>query len=130
MINMETHKGDQMGSTQTVSHKGKEIFITDVSKCQAEEAKRVFDEAIQKITKLPLKSVLLITDSTDAVYNSETSTVTKHFSSSISAHIKGSAVVGADSMKKIMISTLRLLTKRDIKTFDTREQAMDWLVSL
>ncbi|MBA4385437.1 MAG: hypothetical protein C0410_11930 [Anaerolinea sp.] len=119
-----------MGSTQTVSYKGKEIFITDVSKCQPDEATRVFDEAIHKITKLPLKSVLLITDSSDAVYNSETSTVTKHFSSSISAHIKGSAVVGADSMKKIMISTLRLLTKRDIKTFDTREQAMDWLVSL
>jgi len=119
-----------MGSTQIVSYKGKEIFITDVSKCQPEESSQVFEEAIQKITKLPLKSVLLITDSTDAVYNSESSATTKHFSSSISAHVKGSAVVGADSMKKIMISTLRLLTKRDIKTFDTREQAMDWLVNL
>jgi hypothetical protein len=119
-----------MGSAQMTSYKGKEIFITDVSNSQSDEARRVFDEAIQKITKLPLKSVLLITDSTNAAYNSETSAVTKNFSSSISAHIKGSAVVGADSMKKIMISTLRLLTKRDIKTFDTREQAMEWLVSL
>jgi hypothetical protein len=119
-----------MGSTQVVSYKGKEIFIADLSKSTAEEAKRIFDEAIEKITKLPLKSVLLITDSTDAVYNQETSSVTKHFSTSISAHVKASAVVGADSMKKIMISTLRLLTKRDIKTFDTREQAMEWLITI
>lgn len=130
MINKRTIKGEQMGSTQTVSYKGKEIFITDVSKAEPIESTRVYDEAIQKITKMPHKSVLLITDSTDAVYNSESSAVTKNYSSTISAHIKGSAVVGADNMKKIMISTLRLLTKRDIKTFDTREQAMEWLVSL
>jgi hypothetical protein len=130
MLNNESYKGDQMGSTQMISYKGKEIFIADLSKSSAEEAKRVFDEAIAKITKMPQKSVLLITDSTDAVYNQETSTVTKHFSSSISAHVKASAVVGADSMKKIMISTLRLLTKRDIKTFDTRQEAMDWLITI
>ncbi|MHB8088447.1 MAG: SpoIIAA family protein [Anaerolineaceae bacterium] len=119
-----------MGSTQTLSYKGKSIVLADVSKSGPEEAARVFDEAIQVITKLPLKSVLLITDSTDAKYNQDTSNVTKRFSSTISPHILGSAVVGADNLKKVMVSTLRLLTKRDIRTFDTREQAMDWLVSL
>jgi hypothetical protein len=120
----------KMGSCTIVNHQGKDVVIVDVSHCTPEESRAVYADAINKITKMPPKSVLVITDSTGAVYNSESSETTKNYSASISPHVKASAVVGADNMKKIMISTLRMVTKRDIKTFDTREQALDWLVGL
>jgi hypothetical protein len=119
-----------MGSCIIVNHKGKDVFIVDASNCLTDEAAAVFNDAINKIKQMPAKSVLVVTDTTGAVYNTDSSEVTKKYSAGISPYVKASAVVGADNMKKIMISTLRIITKRDIRAFDTRAEALDWLASL
>jgi hypothetical protein len=82
------------------------------------------------IAKNPPKSALILTDSTGATYNSEVSTAMKNFSQNNTPYVKGSAVVGADSMRKVLVAAIRLATKRDIRTFDSREEALDWLVNL
>ncbi len=119
-----------MGLTEIVQHKGKSIILINLSNCSAQTTFTVLDEAAEIIAKSAPKSALLLTDSTNAVYNSDVSTAMKNFSSKNTPYVKGSAVVGADAMRKVLVAAIRVATKRDIKTFDTREQAMDWLVNL
>ena len=41
--------------------------------------------------------------------------------------MKASAAVGVSGLKKIIVLSLMKLAGRDIKLFDTREEALDWL---
>jgi len=119
-----------MGLTEIVQHKGKNIVLVNLANCSPQTTFSVLDEAAAVIAKSAPISALILTDSTNAIYNSEVSTAMKNFSSKNTPYVKGSAVVGADAMRKVLVAAIRVATKRDIKTFDTREQAMDWLVSL
>lgn len=119
-----------MAGSEIIKHKNKEIVIVDLSKCDPEKTFGILKEAAVKISQFAPKSALILTDSTDAVYNGEVSSAIKEFSAGNTPYVKGSAVVGADAMRKILVSAVRMVTKRDIRTFDTREDAMEWLVSL
>lgn len=119
-----------MKKIEAIRHKGKEIFIVDLTNATVEEGLSGIKEATEKISKKPPKSVLLLTDSTGATYNSTTSAAMKEFSKNMTPYIIGSAVVGADGLKKLLVSAVRVVSGRDIRSFDQRAEALDWLVSL
>ena len=87
-----------------------------------------FQSAQKLAMNEPLKSVKLLTDVTDAHYDNEGVSVMKEFSKSVTPHMKASAVVGVTGVKWIIVQSLIKLTGRDIKLFDNREQALEWLV--
>jgi hypothetical protein len=119
-----------MGCCEIIKHKGKDIFLVNLANCSPQTTLSVLDDAAVMIARSAPKSALILTDSTDATYNSEVSAAMKAFSTKNTPYVKGSAVVGADSMRKVLVAAIRLATKRDIRTFDSREDAMDWLVNL
>jgi hypothetical protein len=51
----------------------------------------------------------------------------KEFSKSVTPHMKASAAVGVTGIKKIILQSLIMLAGRDIKLFNTREEALEWL---
>jgi hypothetical protein len=119
-----------MACTEIVQHKEKNVILVDLANCSPQSTFSILDEAAEVIAKSAPKSALILTDSTNATYNTEVSTAMKNFSSKNTPYVKGSAVVGADAVRKVLVAAIRVATKRDIRTFDTREQAMDWRVSL
>jgi len=119
-----------MGCSEILEHKGKQVVLVNLAGCGPQTTFSILDEAAEKIAKFPPKSALILTDSTDATYNAEVSAAMKVFSSKNTPYVRGSAVVGADGMRKVLVSAIRVATKRDIRTFDGREEALDWLVSL
>lgn len=119
-----------MGCSEILKHKGKDIVLVNLANCSPQSTFSILDEAHVIIAKHAPKSALILTDSTGATYNSEVSNAMKDFSSKNTPYVKGSAVVGADAMRKVLVAAIRVATKRDIRTFDSREEAMDWLVSL
>lgn len=119
-----------MGSSEIIQHKGKNIVLVNLADCTPPTILSILDSAAVLIAKSAPKSALVLTDSTNATYNSEVSTAMKNFSTKNTPYVKGSAVVGADAMRKVLVAAVRVATKRDIRTFDSREQAMDWLVGL
>jgi hypothetical protein len=52
----------------------------------------------------------------------------KELFKSITPYIKASAVMGVTGVKWIIVQSLIKLTGRDIKLFDNRKQALEWLV--
>lgn len=119
-----------MACAEIIAYKGKKIVLVNLANCSPASTFSILDEAADLIAKSAPKSALILTDSTNATYNAEVSTAMKNFSAKNTPYVKGSAVVGADAMRKVLVSAIRIATKRDIRTFDTREQAMDWLISL
>ena len=113
---------------ETISYKEKTIVIVDISNTKPGEAIIALREAQEQISKLPPKSALILTDATNAVYNGASSAAMKEFASKNTPFVKASAVVGADSFRAILLEAIRLLTRRDIKACETREEAMEWLV--
>jgi hypothetical protein len=43
-------------------------------------------------------------------------------------HIKKSAWVGTENLPKVFYEHLKVFSQRDLPTFKTREEALDWLV--
>ena len=115
---------------QIIAHNGRQIVIVDLSKTDPEQQLAALPEAQKRIASLPQKSVLLLTDVTNARYNTASAAAMKEWASKNTPFLKASAVVGAAGMLSIVLGTIRLITGRDIKSFDTRLEAMDWLITV
>jgi len=117
-----------MAKAEFVQYKGFRILMLDCSGSKdVEQNIAAFQSAQNLAMKEPLKSVRLLTDVSDAHYTSEGVVVMKEFSKSVTPHVKASATVGVTGIKKIILMSLIKLSGRDIKMFDRREDALEWL---
>jgi hypothetical protein len=117
-----------MGRFGTLVHKGKQIVLVDLSNCAPEETLKVLPIAKTGIGRLPPKSALVLTDVTNATYTKEVAAAIKDFSDKNTPYVKASVVVGADGIRQILLQTVSMLTRREIKLCKTRPEALDWLV--
>jgi hypothetical protein len=118
-----------MNAFKIVKHKEKDVVIIDISNQSAIDIVKGLRSAQEEIIKYPEKSLLVLTDATNAVYNSLTSTVIKDFAEHNTKYVKASAVIGVDGIKGALLKTVSLITKRDIQNFKNQNEALDWLVT-
>jgi hypothetical protein len=115
---------------QKLTHSGKTIVLVDLSSCQPDEAlKQVLPTAKTMIAQSPPKSALILTDVTNSSYTKEVAEALKAWSKSNTPYVKASAVVGADGLRAVLLQTVKLLTRREIKPCKSRDEAMTWLAS-
>jgi len=88
-----------------------------------------YRKAQELATQEPLKSVRLLADVTDAHFTSEGVNVLKEFSKAITPHVIASANVGVTGLKKVIVLSLIKLSGRDLRLFDNKEDALEWLIS-
>jgi hypothetical protein len=111
-----------------ILYKGVRILDLDVRDSRdVDQNIEAFRLAEELAMKEPLKSLRLLTDVTNALYTVEEESVLNEFSKSTTPYMKASAVVGVTDFKWTKVKTLIKLTGRDIKLFDTRENAQEWL---
>ena len=115
---------------QIINHNNKEVVLVDLSNGTPTDIPLILFAAVEFIRNAPPKSRLVLTDVSNATYNKQVSDEMKEFSTKNTPFVKASAVVGADGVRLILLQTLIFLTRREIKTFTTREAALDWLTSL
>lgn len=77
-----------MACTEIVQHKDKKIVLVDLANCSPQTTFTILDEAAAVIAKSGPKSALILTDSTNATYNSEVSSAMKNFSSKNTPYVK------------------------------------------
>lgn len=119
-----------MEKVQKFSYKGREMILIDLSFSKPEESLQIIPKARSVIGKCSPKSALVLTDVTEAVYNQDVATAIKSFVQINTPFIKASAVVGAEGVRLILLNTVIFLTRRELKTFKTRQEAQDWLASV
>jgi hypothetical protein len=117
-----------MSRAEFIVYKGVRILELDLKGSKdINQSIATFQLAQKLAVKEPLKSLHLLTDVTDAHYTTEGVAVMKEFSKATTPYMKASAAVGVSGMKKIIVLSLMKLAGRDIKLFDTREEALEWL---
>ena len=113
---------------RVIDHRGKKILFIDFSHCKKEDIKPIIDDAKQWFLSKRPRSVLTLTDVTEARYDTETLRIFKEFTLHNKPYVKAGAVVGiTNPLMKIAYRAVTAFSKRNLPIFNTREEALDWL---
>ena len=111
-----------------IAHQGKQILLVDLSHCKVAEVKKISTLVPSFVTAQPKGSVLLLADFTGAEFDRDAITLLKKGTVFDRPHLKRSAWVGTESLPKVFYENIKSFSQRDLPTFKTREEALDWLV--
>jgi SpoIIAA-like len=111
-----------------ISHKDKKILLVDCSNCSVEELEELAPLVPARVTAEPRGSVLLLADFTGAKFDKKLIETIKPGLVFDRPHLKRSAWVGVEQLPKVFYEHLKSFSQRELPTFKTREEAMDWLV--
>jgi len=111
-----------------ISHQGRQILLIDLSNLPAAEVKRISELVPKFVTAHPKGSLLLLADFTDSEFDREVFTTMKESAVFDRPHVKKSAWVGIDNLPKVFYENLKVFSQRELPTFKTREEALDYLV--
>jgi len=111
-----------------IDHRGKKILLADISNCTPREVEKLALLVPSFVTSEPRGSVLLLADFTGAEFDRIAIDRLKEATVFDRPHLKRSAWVGIENLPAIFFEHIKNFSQRDLPTFKTREEAMDWLV--
>jgi hypothetical protein len=117
-----------MDRVHFMRHHGKQVLLVDLSNCRAEEIVKVVGAVQRIVTTQPRKSVLILSDLTGAQFNRDAVTRVKEVAVFDRPHVKRAALVGAESLPEVFYKALKTFSRREFPRFETREEALEWLV--
>jgi hypothetical protein len=111
-----------------VKHKGHAIYLIDVSHCAAKELLVLLELIRADIARHAPGSVLTLVDVTGAEIDKHVATRIKEVLVLDRPYVKRSAWVGAETLPHVFYEHFKTFSQRELPSFPTREDAMDWLV--
>jgi hypothetical protein len=112
-----------------IDHQGKKVLMVDFSKCPAHKVEEIARTVPDYVTAQPMNSVLVLTDFAGAVFNKDALRVLKETAVFDKPFIKKSALLGTQSFPKDFYEEITSFSRRDLRIFTTREEALTWLVA-
>jgi hypothetical protein len=116
-----------MDRIRFITHRDQRILLADFSDCTAEELTVMADQVPEFVTREPLGSVLLLGDFSGAQFSREAVEHVKIAAVFDRPHLKRAAWVLTENLPKAFYDSIRTFSARQIPTFATREEAMDYL---
>jgi hypothetical protein len=111
-----------------VEYKGKQILLADLSHCKPRDVEKIALLVPSYVTDEPRDSVLLLADFSGAEFDRAAIDRLKEATVFDRPHLRRSAWVGIDSLPHIFFEHIKDFSRRELPTFKTREEAMEWLV--
>lgn len=111
-----------------VTHKNAKVLLVDLSNCTPEEITRLCHLVPRYVTAEPRGSLLLLADFSGAKFNKAAVASLKEGTVYDRPHLKRSAWVGTETLAKVFYENIKTFSQRDLPTFKTRDEALDWLV--
>ncbi len=112
-----------------ITHRGKQVLLVDVSNCTPAEMNQLSRLVPAYVAAEPRGSVLLLADFTGSKFDKAAFESLKQATVYDRPHIKRSAWVGTEALPKVFYENLKVFSQRDLPTFKTREEALEWLVA-
>ncbi|MGO8793557.1 MAG: hypothetical protein ACLQLC_01940 [Candidatus Sulfotelmatobacter sp.] len=112
-----------------IKHNGHAIYEIDFRKCSAKEMLLLLDLIRADVARHAPGSVLTLVEIAGAEVDKNVATRIKEVLVLDRPYVKRSAWVGTDSMPRIFYEHFKSFSQRELPTFKTREEALDWLVS-
>lgn len=114
---------------QFITHKGKRILFVDLSDCSPREIEKISLAVPSYVTAEPKGTVLLLADFTNAKLDKPAMEALKKSLVLDRPHLKRSAWIGTKSIPKVFYEHLKWFSQRELTSFNTREEALEWLAS-
>jgi len=118
-----------MKQPEIIYHKGKTILYLDFTNMKdKDEIMKLEEEGAIYIRKQPLNSVLTLTNMENMFFNNE---LKKWFEDKVKGnapYVKAGAVIGMTGLISIMYNAFVTVTGRSIRSFKSKEEALDYLV--
>jgi hypothetical protein len=111
-----------------IEHKGKQILLLDYSHAKATEMLLLLVSVQGIVAKQGRESVLILADFEGAEIDHAVAMRIKEVLTLDRPFVKKSAWVGAEHIPHAFMENFHTFSQREIVTFKTREEAMDWLV--
>lgn len=111
-----------------VKHKGQAIFVIDFSHASEKEIVLLLDQVRVMVARHEPGSVLTLADFTGAHVDKEVATKIKEVLVRDRPYVKRSAWVGTESLPHVFYEHFKSFSQRELPTFKTRDEAMEWLV--
>ena len=112
-----------------ITHHGQPVLMVDCSDCSPAEMIELSRVVPAYLAEQPKGSVLLLADFTGAKVDKVAFESMKQAAVFDRPHLKRSAWVGTEGLPKVFYENLKAFSQRELPTFKTREEALDWLVA-
>jgi hypothetical protein len=116
------------GRLHFIKHKGHAVFVFDFSHCTTKEMMLLLDQVRASVARHAPGSVLVLADFSGAHIDKTVATKIKEVLVLDRPYVKRSAWVETESLPHVFYENFKSFSQREIPTFKTREEAMDWLV--
>ncbi len=113
---------------QFVTHQGKRVLFLDYSHRDAAGLNTLSEEGHRVISREAPNSLLTLTDVTATSFDQQSVELLKARVAANAPYVRRAAVVGLSGLQRLIYEAVKLFTKRSIRAFSTRQEALDWLV--
>lgn len=110
-----------------IEHRGKRILTINSAGADFQLVKAIAAECWHIVSREPLKSVRTLNDFEGAEFTSDSVKVFSELAAKNQPYVLRGAVIGIKGMRFFAFQAVVSLTKRPLKLFDDRLQALDWL---
>jgi hypothetical protein len=111
-----------------VEHKGKQILLLDYSDATAQQMQILLEHVRAVVAQYSRESLVTLADFTGTEIDHAVATRIKEVLTLDRPFVKKTAWVGTENIPHAFMENFRTFSQREIATFKTREEAMDWLV--
>lgn len=117
------------GRVRFVEHEGRRILFINYSHCDVALLKAVAEECHRVIAREPADSVLTLNDVTGTTFDKESVAVLQAKVAANAPHVRRAAVIGISGLQRLIYESVQAFSKRRIPHFETRQEALNWLVN-
>jgi hypothetical protein len=112
-----------------VEHKGHKVLVFDFSHATAQQMQLLLEHVRITVAKHARESLVTFADYTGAEIDHAVAMKIKEVLTLDRPFVKKTAWIGTEHIPHAFLENFHNFSQRDLPTFKTREEAMDWLVS-
>lgn len=124
----DTVSGTKEDRLRFIKHKGHAIFVIDFRNCSAKEMLVLLDQVKASVERHAPGSLLTLADFAGAHIDKQVATRAKEVLVLDRPFVKKAAWVGTESLPHVFYENFKSFSQRELPTFKSREEAMDWLI--
>jgi len=116
------------GRVRFIERAGRRVLFIDYSHCDVAMLKAVAEEGHRVIAQEQPNSVLTLNDVRGTTFDKESVAVLQAKVAANAPYVRRAAVVGISGLQRLIYEGVQAFSRRRIPNFETRQEAMTWLV--
>jgi hypothetical protein len=127
-LRAETVDAIAAGRVRFIDHLGKRVLFINYSHCDVAMLKAVAEEGHRVIAGEEPNSVLTLNDVTGTTFDKESVAVLQAKVAANAPYVRRAAVIGINGLQRLIYEGVQAFSRRRIPLFDSRQEALSWLV--